>query len=59
MMDNGSSTPLEPQVPLQDPPRDTGRPGFDAWSPDSGSPGGTPARKNTPPGAPGTDKGTR
>ncbi|CAN5260646.1 hypothetical protein BH10PSE1_BH10PSE1_29370 [soil metagenome] len=58
-MEKGSSTPLQPPVPLDDPPRKTGRPGSDAWTPDADSPAGTPARKTTPPGAPGDQDGTR
>jgi hypothetical protein len=58
-MEKGSSTPLQPAVPLEDPPRETGRPGSDAWTPDPAAPGGTPARGSVPPGAPGTEDGTR
>lgn len=57
-MDEGSSTPLQPPVPLRDPSREPGRPGSDAWKPDPASPGGTPARKYVPPGAPGTGDAT-
>jgi hypothetical protein len=58
-MEKGSSTPLQPAVPLTDPPREPGRPGSDAWTPDPAAPGGTPARGSVPPGAPGTEDGTR
>jgi hypothetical protein len=58
-MEKGSSTPLQPAVPLEDPPRETGRPGSDAWTPAPAAPGGTPARESVPPGAPGTQDGTR
>ncbi len=51
--------PVRPQEDREDPPRGEGRPGSDAWTPDPAQPGGTPARRETPPGAPGTDAGTR
>jgi hypothetical protein len=52
-MEKGSSTPLQPAVPLEDPPRETGRPGSDAWTPDPAAPGGTPAREASRPARPG------
>jgi hypothetical protein len=58
-MEKGSSTPLQPAAPLEDPPRTPGKPGSDAWEPGADQPGGVPARKDTPEGAPGTEDGTR
>ena len=48
------SRPLEPLVPSDDTPGTPGKPGTDAWEPGGDQPGGVPARKDIPLGAPGT-----